>query len=1058
MTPKALQDASVFAGAVQSFVAENSISQLKHIPSIFVTGFSLGGAEAEEAALDLSSGISGGETFGAPGLPNYSISSVAESSSFVNYVNFGDIVANWGKDTELSSASLTGAHFGSIQYVGNTLDQNSLRTAAHLLHSEEGLAGAALWTDNTALLAAAAGTAPALAQAIEQSFQETLSTHSLEGSPWSYSTYVAPSLTTTQQYAQDINFASTILPQLAQNIALQTQPSGTPLPPPVSAVYSIAPNSPMAAENSGTLTFTITRDDTSQSATVYVSTIQDQGFLNVNGNEFYDGLLNDKFTFDAGVATAQVQLTINDQQLTSGSETFRVAVQQNATDPIGTYLATTNFTIENTDPIISAHRTFDGGGGDKTIVGTSSNLDGDTINNLSLGDTIIITDASLAHFSFQQSPGSLKFDPDTSISQTSSTINLSNTPAGQFAISADPVSGVDLTFVPSFVFTTINFPSLPAGTQLAGINDEGQIVGSIPSSGETSTGFLDVGGTFTTIAFSNNPDYELASGTEATGINNSGLIVGTYQVPSGYGGFYEFGYSYLASSDFYFPPFDAPNANGITFAAGMNDGGQIVGYSAGEGFLDTGGTFTTIEDPLGIAGTSAAGINNLGQIVGDYYDSGSGPGEHGFLDTNGIFTTIDDPQAVNGTVVTGINNVEQIVGYYIDANGVTHGFIDSGGTFTTVDDPNATTGTFIQGINDKGEIVGYYRDADGTHGFTAETACYCAGTRILTERGEVPIESLATGMKLVTSRGEARPLIWRGHRTIDCTKHPRPHDVWPVRVEAGAFGGGKPQRDLWLSPAHSVFTDGVLIPIRRLINGATIAQLPVKTVTYFHVELENHDVVLAEGLPAETYLDTGNRASFVEGGDIQELYPDFLPKHAAGFCAPLHEFGSIVASVKTRLLAQAQTFGYEITTESDLHIIADGQRVAARMIDGGCFCFDMPGSCEDIRLMSRCWVPAHVAPESGDVRELGVCVHIVIMNGQSLRLDDSRLGEGWHDLENGLDSGHRWTTGAARLPAGAKTVAIGLCGAPSYWLNHREHRPRVQRVADAPQSQHGFRR
>jgi hypothetical protein len=81
-------------------------------------------------------------------------------------------------------------------------------------------------------------------------------------------------------------------------------------------------------------------------------------------------------------------------------------------------------------------------------------------------------------------------------------------------------------------------------------------------------------------------------------------------------------------------------------------------------------------------------------------------------------------------------------------------------------------------------------------------------------------------------------------------------------TEAGALGGKLPSRDLLLSPDHTVSVGGALIPIRHLINGSTIVQEPIDEVTYYHVELETHDVVVAEGLPCESYLDTGNRAAF----------------------------------------------------------------------------------------------------------------------------------------------------------------------------------------------------
>jgi hypothetical protein len=183
---------------------------------------------------------------------------------------------------------------------------------------------------------------------------------------------------------------------------------------------------------------------------------------------------------------------------------------------------------------------------------------------------------------------------------------------------------------------------------------------------------------------------------------------------------------------------------------------------------------------------------------------------------------------------------------------------------------------------------------DGTTGDdyiqAVQAPCFIAGTRIGTERGEVAVEGLAVGdrVQVVGMAASSQPLVWLGHRTVDCARHPQPRKVWPVRVSTGAFGHGRPCRDLWLSPDHAVFIDDVLIPIKLLINGTTIAQVPVDEVTYYHVELQRHAVILAEGLPAESYLDTGDRSNFANGGGAIALYPDFSSRiwDAEG-CAPL---------------------------------------------------------------------------------------------------------------------------------------------------------------------------
>jgi hypothetical protein len=108
-----------------------------------------------------------------------------------------------------------------------------------------------------------------------------------------------------------------------------------------------------------------------------------------------------------------------------------------------------------------------------------------------------------------------------------------------------------------------------------------------------------------------------------------------------------------------------------------------------------------------------------------------------------------------------------------------------------------------------------------------------------------------------------------------------------------------------LSPDHAVFADGVLVPVRYLVNGTTIRQLAptaMSEVMYYHLELPQHDVVLAEGLTVESYLDTGNRSRFSNGVGPIDLHPDFSTRvwEAAG-CAPLCIVGEQVNRLRSRL-------------------------------------------------------------------------------------------------------------------------------------------------------------
>jgi ELWxxDGT repeat protein len=186
--------------------------------------------------------------------------------------------------------------------------------------------------------------------------------------------------------------------------------------------------------------------------------------------------------------------------------------------------------------------------------------------------------------------------------------------------------------------------------------------------------------------------------------------------------------------------------------------------------------------------------------------------------------------------------------------------------------------------------------------FTQLVSCYATGTRIRTLRGDVAVEDLAVGEMVVTHDGDTAPIIWIGRREVACETHPAPASVRPVRVLAGAFGLGLPTRDLVLSPDHAVFADGVLIPIRYLINGRTVVQEPATRITYWHVELPRHAVLLAEGLAAESYLETGQRDAFANGGAAVRLHPDFAARvREAQACAPIMVTGPVVAALRARL-------------------------------------------------------------------------------------------------------------------------------------------------------------
>jgi hypothetical protein len=160
------------------------------------------------------------------------------------------------------------------------------------------------------------------------------------------------------------------------------------------------------------------------------------------------------------------------------------------------------------------------------------------------------------------------------------------------------------------------------------------------------------------------------------------------------------------------------------------------------------------------------------------------------------------------------------------------------------------------GDHDRGEGRGHGRgDGDGGgHG-----ACFQRGTKISTATGERRIEDLAIGDLVPTVFGGTRPIQWIGRfrRIRSDLSKPWAKDARPVRIARSALAPNIPHSDLYVTQGHALLVDGLLVPAGSLVNDTTISLYAAEEydeLEFFHIKLETHDAIYAEGAPCETLL------------------------------------------------------------------------------------------------------------------------------------------------------------------------------------------------------------
>lgn len=153
--------------------------------------------------------------------------------------------------------------------------------------------------------------------------------------------------------------------------------------------------------------------------------------------------------------------------------------------------------------------------------------------------------------------------------------------------------------------------------------------------------------------------------------------------------------------------------------------------------------------------------------------------------------------------------------------------------------------------------------------------CFLEGTKIATPQGEVAVETLKIGDKVLTKEGHESEIKWMGYQTIQNRIGTRA-DQAPVKISANAIAPGIPHSDLYVTGGHAVMVEGTLVNASVLCNGDTIEYVPLNempsTYTYWHIETEAHELILANGMEAETFLDAPDRSTFDNYTQYVDMY------------------------------------------------------------------------------------------------------------------------------------------------------------------------------------------
>lgn len=713
-------DALTFAKAAEA-IAQKTVG---YDGDAYVTGHSLGGMEAEYVAANAGGTltVSGGDTFGAPGLPGYVSASTPSATALTNYVDYGDPVGNFASNMSLANnagsvesigfAPNSGADHvdvGSVQMVGNSLNGVALRIFAPLPSLALDLNVASLTfvrfhmltnyaTDLGVTLASEPAAGPPSPEDILATLDSALGSQGQQDFAGAHSTGAGEIETPIFVISENANGTTiTITQRLSTSVQSEPGTDVIQLDPQtfkvIQETFVSSPSSTSPGKTTIQLLPDVTSSGDSQNFTFAQSAndtlvLENPGAYTGSIAGFVPGTAIDLAAVNATAATIHGDvLTV---QTSNGALTLNLASGADYSQDSLQIVSDGNggSIIKNESPV----QIFDGPNGSTTGTGGA----------LSDGSVVAWEQNGSQEQAFIYNHGAI------------SVLNLT---AFQATIDPSIVNQVRIT-IPSPTVTSATAQVVYDANDNGYMTGEAEITVTIDDNGHfanVNANFISHNGSIEYFALPNNAGW-------VTGVSNNGLVVGDAYIDTPQNG--PVGFIYSAGQFITI----SPSGSSSVSMTGINSSGVAVGnYSdvlnsnyPWHAFIYSNGTYTDINPANSIA-TYAYAINDSGEVVGTYYDTKNTP--HGFSYINGTTTTIDHPGSAI-TVVEAVNSEGQMAGYSVSASGMQY-FAYSGGTFYDIPLPSAD-GIIIGNpldpklhISDSGQVSGTYTDRQAvTHGFT----------------------------------------------------------------------------------------------------------------------------------------------------------------------------------------------------------------------------------------------------------------------------------------------------------------------------------------------------